>query len=78
MGAAAAGDSHSKFYGVTGTLAYELAQNLTLRGEVRWDKVRSSPGDEFFGDVDNAEVAAGTPELEDDQIVGLVQLVYGF
>ena len=30
---------HSEVYGATGTLAYEFAENLTVKTEVRWDRV---------------------------------------
>ena len=58
-------------YGVTGTVAYELAEHLTLKGEVRWDKVfeNTSGVNEF---VDRT----GTGNTS--QIVGLGQLVYAF
>src|SRR5262249_28448892 len=44
------GAGHSEIYGATGTLAYEIAQNLTLKGEARWDKVKENAGGfhEFF------------------------------
>jgi len=67
------GPRHSEIYGATGTLAYELAENLTLKGEVRWDKVVESAGGfhEFFNNSDSGH---GT----EDQVVGLAQVVYAF
>ena len=65
------GPRHSETYGVTGTLAYELAENLTLKTEVRWDKVNENAGgaDEFF-----SKTASGT----ENQVVGIGQVVYAF
>ncbi len=67
------GPRSSSIYGATGTLAYELAENLTLRTEVRYDRVVESapPGtsNEFF-----TNTSAG----DQDQVVGLAQVVYAF
>ena len=60
----------SEVFGITGTLAYELAQNLTLRGEIRWDRVFSSRPYEFAGNT-------ASPGRR-DQVVGLAQISYGF
>ena len=64
---------HADIYSATGTLAYELAENLTLKGEVRWDKVNTfSPTgtpDAFF-----TNTAGGSQ----DQVVGLGQMIYAF
>lgn len=66
-----AGVRHSEVYGVTGTLGYELAENLTLKGEVRWDRVVDSggPPDEFL---------TSTTGGDRDQVVGLAQVIYAF
>ena len=67
------GARHSDIYGATGTLAYELAENLTLKAEVRWDKVNEEAGGahEFFT---HSSSSNGT----EDQVVGLGQVVYAF
>jgi hypothetical protein len=68
------GPHHSEILGATGTLAYELADNLTLKTEVRWDKVNESAGGfhEFFNN--NTTTFHGT----EDQVVGIAQVVYAF
>jgi hypothetical protein len=66
------GPRHSEVYGATGTLAYEIVENLTLKGEVRWDRVVEDDGggtDEFF---------TNTGGGDNDQVVGLAQVVYAF
>jgi hypothetical protein len=67
------GEHHSEIYGATGTLAYELAENLTLKGEVRWDKVHESSGG-FHEFASGASSGHGT----EDQVVGVAQVVYAF
>ena len=62
--------THSQVWGVTGTLAYALAQNLELKGEVRWDRVESDAPHEFPGN--------STGSGSRDQVVALAQVVYGF
>ncbi len=64
--------SHAEIYGATGTLAYELADNLTLKGEVRWDRVK----EEDFGGPE--EFFTNTSNGDNDQVVGLAQVVYAF
>lgn len=63
---------HTDIYSATGTLAYELAENLTLKGEVRYDKVNASNGPAPGAFVTNT--ASGSS----DQVVGLGQMVYAF
>jgi hypothetical protein len=63
---------HSEIYGATGTLAYELAENLTLKGEVRYDRVKEDDlggSEEFFTNTSNGD---------NDQVVGVAQVVYAF
>jgi Putative beta-barrel porin-2, OmpL-like. bbp2 len=67
------GPRHSEIYGATGTLAYELAENLTLKGEVRWDKVNESAAG-FHEFANNSSSGHGT----EDQVVGVAQVVYAF
>jgi len=62
--------THSEVYGLTGTLAYALAQNLELKGEVRWDRVINGNPNEFPGN------SSGSGSR--DQVVALAQVVYGF
>jgi hypothetical protein len=64
---------HSEIYGATGTIAYEIAENLTLKGEVRWDKVNENAG----GPHEFANHHASSNGTE-DQVVGLGQVVYAF
>jgi putative OmpL-like beta-barrel porin-2 len=67
------GVRHSDIYGATGTIAYEIAENLTLKGEARWDKVHEDAGGahEF---LNHHSTSNGT----EDQVVGLAQVVYAF
>jgi hypothetical protein len=65
---------HSEIYGATGTLAYELAENLTLKTEVRWDHVAE---DTFSGTVPK-EFLTNTSGGSKDQVVGVAQVVYAF
>ncbi len=65
---------HAEIYGATGTIAYELAENLTLKGEVRWDRVVE---DNFSGALPN-EFLTNTAGGSKDQTVGLAQVVYAF
>jgi hypothetical protein len=64
---------HSEVYGATGTLAYELAENLTLKTEVRWDRVvEDNQG--AFPDEFVTKTASG----DENQVVGLAQVIYAF
>jgi hypothetical protein len=65
---------HAEIYGATGTLAYEIAENLTVKTEVRWDHVEE---DNFSGVVPN-EFLTNTTSGSKDQVVGLAQVVYAF
>ena len=65
---------HSEIYGATGTLAYTLAENLTLKGEVRWDRANE---DTLHGVVPK-EFVTNTSSGSKDQTVGLAQVVYAF
>jgi putative OmpL-like beta-barrel porin-2 len=66
--------NHSEIYGATGTLAYEIAENLTLKGEVRWDRVV----EENFSGTFPDEFLTNTGGGAKDQVVGLGQVVYAF
>ena len=68
---------HSEIYGATGTLAYEIAENLTIKTEVRWDKVNENADGvhEFFSDE---EYSPPDNNGTEDQVVGLAQVVYAF
>ena len=67
-----AGTHHSEIYGVTGTLAYELAENLTLKGEVRWDQVQETAPDGTH------EFVTRSGEGSRNQTVGIALVVYAF
>lgn len=58
----------AKVYSVTGTVDYALATNLTLKGEVRWDRVNEE-GTEEFGFLSKGE---------EDQTLLLAEAVYSF
>ncbi len=64
--------NHSEIYGLTGTLAYEIVENLTVRGEVRWDYV---VGQGYFLPEEFLTTTFGGSTY---QIVGLAQVVYAF
>jgi hypothetical protein len=65
---------HSEIYGVTGTLAYEIAENLTLKGEVRYDRVI----EDDFANIFPEEFLSNTAKGDNDQVVGLAQVIYAF
>jgi hypothetical protein len=65
--------NHAEIYGATGTLAYEIVENPTLKGEVRWDHV----AEETYGVVPR-EFFTNTTRGSNDQIVGLGQVIYAF
>jgi len=62
---------NSEIYRVTGTLGYLIAENLTLKGEVRWDQVveEGLPTRAFL---------TTTPHGSNDQVVGIAQVIYAF
>lgn len=66
------GARNSEVYGVTGTLAYQLVDNLMVRGEIRWDRVNENVF--FMGH----EFLTNTTGGDQDQVVGLAQVVYSF
>ncbi len=73
---------------LTGTVDHKLANNLTVRGELRYDSIedagRSNSTDKLFLDSDGR--AFGSPAVfgqslvpgEDDQIVAGVEVIYTF
>jgi hypothetical protein len=71
------GTRGAEIYGATGTLAYEIAENLTIKTEVRWDKVNENADGvhEFFSDDEYSPPDSNGTE---DQVVGLAQVVYAF
>jgi hypothetical protein len=71
---------HSEIYGLTGTLAYELAENLTLKTEVRWDRVVEFSGPTTPGGATLNEefLTKENSNGNTDQVVGLAQVVYAF
>ena len=71
------GTRGTEIYGATGTLAYEIAENLTIKTEVRWDKVNENADGvhEFFSED---EYSPPDNNGTEDQIVGLAQVVYSF
>ena len=61
-----------QLWSITGTVDYALTDNLTAKGEVRYDWQRSMPGrDEFF-------VSERNGYSRNDQVLGVVQLLYRF
>jgi len=65
-----------KAYSLTGTLSYMLAQNLMMRGEVRWDHTDdelSTPSGAVFPD---GSVVDGN--FDDSAVLGLVEVSYIF
>jgi Putative beta-barrel porin-2, OmpL-like. bbp2 len=65
---------HSEVYGATGTLAYEFAENLTVKTEVRWDRVVEDTVSGLFPKEFLTNTAGGSK----DQVVGLAQVIYAF
>jgi hypothetical protein len=77
---AAYGARDLEIWGLTGTLDYALAENLKLRGEVRYDKLEGSLDQLFF---DSGSSVRGVPRSgqtlsEDDQVVAGVEVIYTF
>ena len=68
------GSRHSQIYGATGTLAYMLAENLTLKGEVRYDYVNEDGAGGLHEFANNS----GSGNGAEDQVVGVAQVVYAF
>ena len=71
-----------EMFTITGTLDHKLANNLTLRGEVRYDVIEDAGGgsaENLFFDDDGNTVLSGIPGAgEDDQIVAGVEVIYTF
>ncbi|MEM7410066.1 MAG: outer membrane beta-barrel protein [Myxococcota bacterium] len=67
---------NSHIYSAVGTLAYEVAENLTVRGEVRWDRVKEDTS--FPGVLEVDAFFSNTAGGREDQIVGLAQVIYAF
>jgi hypothetical protein len=71
-------DAQVELWSLTGTVSYKFAQNLMLRGELRWDHADN--------DIPTAVAAAGggnifpegTSALDDDQYLGIVEMSYIF
>ncbi len=65
----------TNLWGITGTLDYALTEQLTVRGEVRWDQgsIHSAPNDLFISDS-----GSGYVFTEDDQAVIGVEAIYRF
>ena len=59
-------------WALTGTLDYLLTEGLTVRSELRWDTISQDGGPDgnFFD--------GGPDDLDDDQIVAAVELIYQF
>jgi hypothetical protein len=76
-GAGAASDQELEVWGLTGTVDYDLTNRLRLRGELRYDNVRSSDAlfQNLFLDSPLATPPVGS---EDDQVVGLIEAIYSF
>lgn len=70
---AMARDVPLELFTVTGTVDHKLANNLTVRGEVRWDSAEDSgvPGDTLF-------IGDNGLLTEDDQLLGGVEIIYNF
>jgi hypothetical protein len=70
-GFASPGDA-TKLFSVTSTVDYSLTEKLLVRGELRYDvaNVEGSSDDVYKGDE--------ADELEDDQMVAGVEVVYKF
>jgi len=62
-------------WGITGTVDYALTEQLTVRGEIRWDEgsVARAPDDLFIDDS-----GSGYVYTEDDQAVIGVEAIYRF
>ena len=77
---AAFGDRDLQIWGITGTVDYALAENLKLRGEVRYDRLEGSLDNLFF---DSGSSVLGVPRSgqtlsEDDQVTAGVEVIYTF
>ena len=64
-----------QLFTVTGTVDHKLANNLTVRGELRWDSIDdggNGPG------ADNLFIDESGNFTQDDQLVGGVEVIYNF
>jgi hypothetical protein len=68
----------SSIWSITGTLDHALTDNLTVRAEMRYDRAsgQGSP-DNFFID-DHSELSSADRFNQEDQLQGLIQLLYRF
>lgn len=69
-------DQAQKIIGLTGTVDYLLTADLMVRGEVRYDNLRSGTSAFKNGFFDSR--SGGPMAVEDDQVVGLVEAIYSF
>jgi hypothetical protein len=77
---AAYGARELQIWGLTGTLDYALAENLKLRGELRYDRLEGDLDNLFF---DSGSSVLGAPRSgqslsEDDQVTAGVEVIYTF
>jgi hypothetical protein len=73
-----AGADDLKLFSITGTFDHRLAENLTLRVEGRYDVARLDgvPDMFFVAGEDPADVP--TIYRKEDQVLGLVEILYEF
>ncbi len=78
-----ASDIPLEIFTLTGTIDHKLANNLTIRGELRYDSIEDagsgSSAEKLFFDDKGRTVLSGVPGAgEDDQILAGVEVIYTF
>lgn len=71
-------DPNLRLWGLTGTLDYALTAQLKVRGELRYDNVRSSDAAFQNAFLDSRSSGMSPRATEDDQVVGLIEAIYSF
>jgi hypothetical protein len=71
-------DQELEVWGLTGTVDYDLTSRLRVRGELRYDNVRSSDATFQNGFLDSSSTLNTAVPREDDQVVGLIEAIYSF
>ena len=71
-----------EIFTLTGTIDHKLANNLTIRAELRYDSIEDagsgSGAENLFFDDEGSTVLSVVPGGEDDQVVAGVEVIYTF
>lgn len=67
-----------EIYSLTGTVKYNVTNQLILGGEVRWDAMNNDYHAPNFGNSGNIFPGSSTGRYDNDEIFGLVNVTYEF